>query len=220
MSDIIGFGERVSGYEVPVLNEREIRASAGLIFVAMLIALMLILFRTNFLPIKYVITVFLADLAVRVFVNPRFSPTLIVGRMIVRNQVPEYVGAAQKRFAWIIGLILAAVMFILLVVVNAYSPITGITCLICLTFLFFETAFGICLGCKVYPWFYRETPGHCAGGACDVPPRQHIQMTSWGQVAVLLGFVACVAVTAALFNDYFARRPHNLFASYTSAQLK
>jgi len=33
----------------------------------------------------------------------RFSPWLILGRLIVRNQTPEYVGAAQKKFAWIIG---------------------------------------------------------------------------------------------------------------------
>ncbi len=44
MSKIIAFGEDVQGYSTPVLNEREIRASAGLFFLAMLIALMLILF--------------------------------------------------------------------------------------------------------------------------------------------------------------------------------
>ena len=42
-------------------------------------------------------------------------------------------------------------MFTFMVVVNAYSFITGIICLICLLFLFFESAFGICLGCQLYP---------------------------------------------------------------------
>ncbi len=49
--------------------------------------------------IKYVITMFLTDFIIRVFVNPKFSPTLIIGRLIVSNQVPEYVGAPQKKFA-------------------------------------------------------------------------------------------------------------------------
>ena len=96
---VIKFGEDVEGYAIPVLNEREIRASAGILFVLMLISLMLILFKGNFLLIKYVIIVFLTDLVIRVFVNPKFSPSLIIGRLIVSRQTPEYVGAAQKKFA-------------------------------------------------------------------------------------------------------------------------
>src|SRR6266545_1009786 len=54
-----------------------------------------ILLNNNFLPIKYVITIFLTDFIIRVFINPKFSPILIIGRLIVGNQVPEYVGAQQ-----------------------------------------------------------------------------------------------------------------------------
>ncbi len=88
MKKLIKFGEDVEGYDIPVLNEREIRASAGILFLATFISLMLIVFKNNFLSIKYVITFFLADFIIRVFINPRFSPTLITGRLIVRNQVP------------------------------------------------------------------------------------------------------------------------------------
>src|SRR5213596_1829544 len=110
-STLIKFGEDVEGYAIPVLNEREIRASAGILFVFMLISLMLILFKGNFLLIKYVIIVFLTDLLIRVFVNPKFSPSLIIGRLIVSRQIPEYVGAAQKKFAWKIGIGFASLMF-------------------------------------------------------------------------------------------------------------
>src|SRR5688500_16769773 len=125
MSKLIQFGEYVEGYNVPVLNEREIRAAAGLLFLAIFITLMFIMFKNNFLPIKYVITMFLADFIIRVFVNPKFSPTLIMGRLIVGNQTSEYVGAQPKKFAWIIGVILSTTMFVFIVVVNSYSPITG-----------------------------------------------------------------------------------------------
>ena len=141
------FGEHVAGYSIPVLNEREIRASAGILFVFMLISFMIIIFTGDFLLIKYVIVFFLTDMIVRVFVNPKYSPALIIGRLIVSNQVPEYVGAAQKKFAWIIGVILSTMMFFLMVVFNSYSVISGLTCLVCMLFLFFESAFGICLGC-------------------------------------------------------------------------
>src|ERR1700738_879769 len=135
MRKTIQFGEDVAGYDIRVLNEREIRAAAGILFLATFISLMFILFKNNFLPVKYVITIFFIDFIIRVFLNPKFSPTLIIGRLIVSNQVPEYVGAQQKKFAWIIGVILSFIMFTFLVVVNAYSPITGIVCLACLIFL-------------------------------------------------------------------------------------
>src|SRR5215207_2718528 len=142
-NNLIQFGENVEGYNIRVLNEREIRASAGILFLATFIALMFILFKNNFLPIKYVITIFLADFIIRVFVNPKFSPTLIIGRLIVSNQVPEYVGARQKKFAWGIGVFLSMAMFVLLIIINATGPFTGIVCLLCLIFLFFESVFGI-----------------------------------------------------------------------------
>src|SRR5580765_1585099 len=210
MNKLIQFGEPVEGYNIPVLNEREIRASAGILFLAMFISLMLVVFKNNFLPIKYVITIFLSDFIIRVFINPKFSPTLIIGRLIVGNQVPEYVGAQQKKFAWIIGVILSATMFIFMVVVNSYSPITGIICLICLVFLFFESVFGICLGCKFYSLFYKEKAQYCPGEICDAKSRQDIQKTSAVQAFIVVGFIVYIFLTIFLFNDYFNKKPHDL----------
>lgn len=220
MNKIIKFGEDVEGYNIPVLNEREIRASAGLLFLAMFMSLMLVLFKGNFLQIKYVIIMFLTDFIIRVFVNPRFSPTLIIGRLIVRNQIPEYVGAQQKKFAWIIGVALASLMFIHLVVVNAYSPITGIICLICLVFLFFESAFGICLGCKFYPIFFKGKAQYCPGEVCDVRSRQDIQKTSKIQMLIVLGFIAYIFLSVFLLNDNFGKEPYDLFGIYDSTESK
>ena len=220
MTNIIQFGEQVEGYKIPVLNEREIRAAAGILFLATFISLMLILFQGNFVPIKYVLTLFLTDLLIRVFINPRYAPALIIGRLIVRNQAPEYVGAAQKRFAWWIGIFLSATMFIFFIIVNAYSPITGITCLLCLLFLFFETAFGICLGCKVYNLFYKEKAQHCPGEVCDRKAKQDIQKVSAMQWLVVIAFVAYVVLIGSVADHYFSKQPHNLFATNRSAQSK
>ena len=220
MNKVIRFGEDVEGYSIPVLNEREIRASAGIVFLVMFISLMLILFKGDFLLIKYVIVMFLTDFVIRVFVNPKFSPSLIIGRLIVKNQVPEYVGAQQKKFAWIIGIVLATIMFILLVLVNAFSPITGIVCLICLIFLFFESAFGICLGCKFYSMFYKEKAQHCPGEVCDVTSRQEIQKTSKVQMLIVFGFVAYIFLAILLFNDSFSKKPYDLFGITGSTQSK
>jgi len=213
MNKIRQYGENVEGYDIPVLNEREIRAAAGILFLMMYISIQLAASKGDFLMLKYSIIIFLTDIVIRVFVNPKFSPTLIIGRLIVRNQVPEYVGAQQKKFAWVIGLVLALTMLILLVIVNSYSPITGIICLICLIFLFFESAFGICLGCKFYSMIYKEKAQYCPGEVCDVKAKQDIQKTSMNQLLIVLGFIVYIFLTIFLFNDSFSEQPWTCYIS-------
>jgi hypothetical protein len=217
---MILFGENVEGYTIPVLNEREIRAAAGMMFLATFISLMLILFKGNFVPIKYVLIIFLTDFSIRLFVNPKFAPILIIGRLIVSNQNPEYVGAAQKKFAWYIGLILSATMFVLMVIINSFSYITGIVCLICLILMFFETAFGICLGCKIYKIFNKEKVQYCPGEVCDQKAKQDIQKTSKIQLAVVLILISFILLIAIRFNEKFKEKPFNLLETKKSERVK
>jgi hypothetical protein len=220
MKKVIQFGETVEGYNIPVLNEREIRAAAGILFLVIFLSLMLILFNNDFLLAKYAITIFLTDFIVRVFISPRYSPSLIIGRLIVRNQTPEYVGAKQKRFAWIIGVALSGTMFIFMVLINSYSPITGIVCLMCLIFLFFESAFGICLACNIYKLVYQEKAQYCPGEVCDVKSRQDIQKTSAAQLLIIVGLIGYITLTAFLFNGQLSKKPYDLFGIYNNAQVK
>lgn len=208
------FGETVEGYNIPVLNEREIRAAAGILFFFTFLSLLLILLKGNFVLIKYVITVFMTDFIIRVFINPKFAPTLIISRLIVSKQNPEYVGAAQKKFAWIIGVVLSSTMFVLMVLVNSYSPITGIICLICLAFLFFESVFGICLGCLFYNLAYKQKAQHCPGEICEVKNKHDIQKTSFLQIIIVLAMIGFVILMAFLFNDFFSVKPHDLFGTF------
>ncbi len=207
------FGETVEGYNIPVLNEREIRAAAGILFFFTFLSLLLILLKGNFVLIKYVITAFMVDFIIRVFISPKFAPTLIFSRWIVSRQNPEYVGATQKKFAWVIGVVLAVAMFVLMVILNSYSIITGIICLICLAFLFFESVFGICLGCLFYNMVYKEKAQHCPGEICEVKNKHEIQKISFIQILVLIGMVGFIVLLAFLFNDFFSLKPHDLFGA-------
>jgi len=220
MKTSLQFGEDVEGYNIRLLNEREVRASAGILFLLLFISLMFILFKGDFLLIKYSITLFLTDFIIRVFISPKYAPFLILARIIVKNQTPEYVGARQKKFAWIIGVALATLMFIHLVIVNAYSPITGITCLICLIFLFFESAFGICLGCKFYNLFYKEKAQYCPGEVCELKDRQPIQKISIVQVLIFAGFILYLVLVSSLFNTAFSKKPFDLFGINKTEQKK
>ncbi len=211
MSNIIQFGETVEGYNIPVLNEREIRAASGILFLIMFISIQQA-GTGDFTMLKYAVIGFLTDFLIRVFINPKYAPTLILGRWIVRNQTPEYVGARQKKFAWRIGIVLAVTMLVLIVIVNSFSPITGIICFICLIFLFFESAFGICLGCKMYPWFFgKENLQYCPGEVCEVKSRHEIQKTNWSQLFIVIGFAAFIVLNYVLFHDFLSQQPFDLF---------
>jgi hypothetical protein len=200
--NIMKFGEDVEGYNIPVLNEREIRAAAGILFVIMYTSILTVIFKNNYFMLKFAIILFLTDILIRVIINPRFSPSLIIGRLIVKNQVPEYVGAQQKKFAWIIGIVLSASMFVLIVILNFDNLITTLSCYICLIFLSFESAFGICLGCKFYYLFYKEKAQYCPGEVCDVKSKQEIQKTSRVQKLIVIGFVIYMLLIGYLLYNF------------------
>jgi hypothetical protein len=194
-SSIFQFGEPLPGYAIPVLNERAVRASAGILFFLAMIAFMNAWLVGNFQPTRVFVVMFLVDFTVRIFINPRFAPSLILGQWVVRKQQPEYVGAPQKRFAWAIGFALALAMLFLMVINHVIGPINLIVCSVCLLLLFFESAFGICIGCKVYNLFNRDQAQLCPGGVCEVPsaPGAGGNLSQLAVVVVfagLLGFVA------------------------------
>ena len=168
MNKVLYFGEAVDGYDVPVLNEREVRASAGILFLFAMIAFMNAWLTGSFYLTRVFVIAFLIDFSIRIFVNPKYSPTMILGRFFVRNQQEEYVGAPQKRFAWSIGLILAVTMFYLIVVNNVIGPFNLLICSTCLVLLFFESAFGICIACKIYNLAFKEKAKLCPGNTCEV----------------------------------------------------
>jgi hypothetical protein len=194
MSSLLAFGDRIDGYAVPVLNERAVRASAGLLFLFAIVAFMHAWLLGDFQPTRVFVGAFLVDFTIRIFVNPHYAPSLVVGQWIVRRQQPEYVGAPQKRFAWAIGFVLALVMLWLVVIQRVIGPVNLLVCAACLTLLFFEAAFGICLGCKVYNLLHEEQAQLCPGGVCATEPAPASHL-GWGQGAVLAAFVALVGAT-------------------------
>lgn len=187
------FGESVAGYPVRVVNERTVRAAAGLLFFPAVVSFMNALLTANYQPTRLFVIVFLIDMTLRML-NPRWAPSMIVGGWIVRHQTPEWVGAPQKRFAWGLGLLLGIAMLYLMVLNRFMGPVNMLVCASCLTLMFFETAFGICLGCKLYNVFNREKAQLCPGGVCEVPARR----PGWGialpQAAVLVLFVGALTL--------------------------
>jgi hypothetical protein len=218
MKKIIQFGEKVEGYDIPVLNEREIRAAAGILFLVIFTSYLLIILTNDFVLAKYAIILFFTDFMIRVFISPRFAPALIIGRLIVRKQTPEYVGARQKKFAWSVGVVLSFTMLVFMVIINSFSPITGIVCLLCMVFLFFESAFGICLACKLYAAVFKQQVQYCPGEVCALKNRQPIQKTSAPQLFIVLLFIGYIFLIAYFLSANFAKKPYDMFGLFGPAK--
>ncbi|MCB9798512.1 DUF4395 domain-containing protein [Candidatus Nomurabacteria bacterium] len=176
------FGKVIPGLTIdgqdapyPVMNDREVRAIAGIMFVFGIVAFSFAFFQQNFLPLKVVVVLFFLDFSWRVFFGITLSPIAILARILIRGQKPEWVGAVQKRFAWSIGVALSSLMILLLFIFDVRGPINLTVCLICLTFMWLETSFGICVGCKIYYGLIRASilkePDYrpaCPGGVCTI----------------------------------------------------
>lgn len=176
------FGEQNDALGYKVLDERVVRGSAGLMLLVGIIA-----FINGFIIKKYIVLPYLSgflmlNFLIAVFVNPKFAPTLALSRLLVRKQTPLLIGAVQKRFAWSLGLGLTTAIFLmsfkLLGDVTWFEPICML-CLICLLFLYLETAFGICVGCQFYFLALRlkilkapEVTPNCMGDSCKIPPER------------------------------------------------
>ncbi|MBK9149982.1 MAG: DUF4395 domain-containing protein [Saprospiraceae bacterium] len=178
------FGERIEGYDYPVINEREARASAGIMFLLGMFSLFTVyLQRTLFWAELFSIT-FVIEFIVRTLLNPGLAPYMLLGKLIVSQQTPEWVEARPKHFAWSLGLLLGIIMTFY-IVFDIISLIRLAICWICLFLMFVESAFGICLGCHLYQVF-RTKPLNCPGGICDTLPKRGFNPQNWMVLAVFV----------------------------------
>ncbi|MGE5356436.1 MAG: DUF4395 domain-containing protein [Deltaproteobacteria bacterium] len=175
---VFSFGEYNESRTFKVVDERVWRASAGIMLFLAIIASINGFILKNYFVIPYISGFFMLNFMIGLFINPKFSPTVILGRLFTYKQSPLPIGAVQKRFAWSLGLGLSTVIFVLsfflLEDVTYFEPVCML-CLLCILLLYLETAFGICLGCKLYYLFRNlglikkpEVDPNCMGDACEV----------------------------------------------------
>ncbi|MCF6359713.1 MAG: DUF4395 domain-containing protein [Cyclobacteriaceae bacterium] len=201
MGLFLNFGDKIDGYDYKVINERDARASAGIMFLLGLLSIFSVyMYRTIFWAELFSIT-FIIEFAVRILVNPKYAPYMLIGGLIVSNQVPDWVEAKPKKFAWGLGLILGVIMTYY-IIFDIISPIRLGICWLCLFLMFVESVFGICLGCLLYKKLNWKLY-NCPGGICDVKPEKPYEKRNLIIIAAFLGlfFLTYVSLKSYKFND-------------------
>jgi len=174
-------GQRFDGLTIwgrpanfPVVNERAVRATAGIVMALAATAIAIAYFDKNYTPVRVISVVVAADYALRQVAGlTPLSPIGTLGSSLVRNQVPEWVGATQKRFAWALAFGMALLIAIL---TNAGVHGWGVQLigLALIGLLWLESVVGFCVGCFIYSRLIKADLIHpedapaCGGNACQV----------------------------------------------------
>lgn len=172
------FGEYVDDIPYKVLDERKMRASAGIMFLMGIVAFINAFILQQYLAVTWVSGILTLNFIIGIFINPKFAPTHIIASIFTWKQTPLPIGAIQKKFAWSLGLAMSTTIFVLsFYLLNDVSYFGSVCtlCLLCLLLLFLETSMGICVGCKLYfaALWLRILPKpkvrpNCQGNACEV----------------------------------------------------
>ena len=217
------YGEHVPGYEVTVVNEREVRAASGILFMLGMIVIFVSIGYNHIIVARVYLSFMFIDFTLRM-ISPAYVPSLLLGKFISRNQEPEYTGGLQKRFAWTLGWIISLPMmwwFVLHWDITFYKVLI---CVLCLTLMFLETAFSVCVGCIIYKIIIREDPKHCPGGVCKIKQKDPIQIFNPIQkIIAILTFVGLLGGTYLFIaktepKTYFGEFLHEMIL--TKAQLE
>src|SRR4051794_17396194 len=174
-------GQRFDGLTVygrparfPVVNERAVRAAAGIVMALAAVAIAYSYFDHNSTPIRVISVVVAVDLALRQVAGlTPLSPIGTLATFLVRGQTPEWVGVTQKRFAWALAFGMALLIAILS---NSGVRGTGIQLigLALITLLWLESVVGFCVGCFIYSRLIQADLVHpedapaCGGNSCQI----------------------------------------------------
>jgi hypothetical protein len=138
------------------INERRINER-----VTRLNALITLLFLFVYLlyPTQWLLIFLMADFMLRIFQSGKYSFSSNLSKLILNgfNVSPVYINAGPKVFAAKIGLFMTAAIFLFYLL--GWLTVATILAGLVILFAFLETAFGICVACKMYP-FYTSIFSH------------------------------------------------------------
>lgn len=171
-------GLEIHGTPAPygVLNERSVRATAWIMFFIGIITMLTTFFTKEYLLLNMVVVSFFIHFFIAVFFGPKYSPLSFLGRISVKNQRAEYVWAIQKRFAWVLWLVMSFSVFSIIFIFWITWALPLSLCAICLLLMWMESSLGICVWCKIFSfldskWIITHKHEHkpaCPGWACSL----------------------------------------------------
>jgi hypothetical protein len=159
-----------------VLNERAVRATAGITFAIWFFTMLTTYYTKTYFLLYGVVTFFFIDFLIKVLWGPKYSLLSRLWSFLVRKQDPEWVWAIQKRFAWGIGLFMSFLVMNISIVFHVRGMLPLSLCSVCLLFMWMESSLWVCVWCNIYSFLEwkgmikkKDIRPACPGGVCRVP---------------------------------------------------
>ena len=217
------YGEKVPGYDVTVINEREARAAAGILGMLGTIIIFVGIGFNHIIAARVYLAFLWLDFTIRM-ITPKYAPSLMLGKFMVQNQKPEYVGGLQKRFAWTIGWLISLPMVYWFVLHWDITFYKVLICVLCASLMFLESAFSICVGCVIYKIITRKHAQYCPGGVCEIRVKEPIQRFNLAQKIITA--LTMIGLIAGIYLFLAKEQPKTFFGEFlheavlTKAQLQ
>ncbi|MDD2356841.1 MAG: DUF4395 domain-containing protein [Thiovulaceae bacterium] len=217
------YGEKVPGYEVTVVNEREARAAAGILGMIGTIIIFVGIGFNHIIAARVYLAFLWVDFTLRM-ISPKYAPSLLLGKFVVQNQKPEYVGGLQKRFAWTIGWLISLPMVYWFVLNWDITFYKVLICVLCASLMFLESAFSICIGCMIYKLITRKNAQYCPGGICEIRTKEPIQ--TFNPIQKVIVALAMIGLFSGTYLFLAYEQPKTFFGEFlheavlTKAQLQ
>ena len=177
MKLLFNFGEQTEGITYKTVDEHVLRLSAMILLLLSLVAFTNGFMMRNFEVLPYITGFMMLNFFIGVVINSKLAPTIIIAKFFNKKEALP-IGAAQKHFAWSLGLLLSSVTFVLTLFllndVRFFEPLCML-CIFCSTLLYFEAVFNVCIGCKLYHVALKmklikepKDKPKCMGDSCDI----------------------------------------------------
>ncbi len=185
------FGQKLEGYEGEWVNERAVRARAGLLLLIGFICLGSFFYWRWFLMLKVGPWIVFDFFVARTW-GISVSPLGMLATWLVRKYPPEWRAAKPKQFAWTIG-VFCGLPCVLIRWYYGLHPILPFFVYTCIALTWLESSVGFCLGCWLYKKLYKFTGFKsleckpCSDGSCALPSANASKQQTAGSANVFMG---------------------------------
>ena len=184
------------------VDETEIRIAAWIALAFALLSFYFVVFNWNFNLGFVTVWIIWLDFVLKVFVWPDFSIFWRITRLFLKWKEKIMVWSVQKKFAWSIGVVLSTFVMFCMLILSWYTACSHpevlsiieminnnvannaliampmnpaiLACALCIIFMFLESVFWICVGCKMYKFLVKKgvmkkvPHQNCVNWACEI----------------------------------------------------
>jgi hypothetical protein len=103
--------------------------------------------------LPYMHALFVINFMIGLFINLDYAPSMLIAKLLHKDETKKPIGAVQKKFAWYLGFFMSSLTLYVSLLLQSNPELFLLLCslcVICNSMLYFEVFFNVCVGCQLY----------------------------------------------------------------------